>query len=160
MAYGDQKAGLDRGDLLLSECRSPRLCRAKTIPVIPGSAFPVLPFPHVLEIQMPVELLRDGVNQCLLGINALMGYAYSVVERSWQRRCGSVLLIGREIRHFQNGGTEMKEFKGLVLCDYRSERVDVHVRAALRDGVLTFSGQDLGPFVEEMWGDGDYRNGA
>lgn len=51
----------------------------------------------------------------------------------------------------------MKDFTGLVLCDYRSERVDVHVRADLQDGVLTFSGHDLGPYVEEMWGDDDYE---
>ena len=51
----------------------------------------------------------------------------------------------------------MKNFTGLVLCDYRSERVDVHVWADYVDGKLVFSGQDLEPFVEEFFGDTDYE---
>ncbi len=51
----------------------------------------------------------------------------------------------------------MKNFTGLVLCDYRSERVDVHVRADYVDGKLEFSGHDLGPVVEEFFGDDDYE---
>ena len=51
----------------------------------------------------------------------------------------------------------MKEFQGLVLCDERTPRVDIHIRADLIDGRLLFSGQDLGPFVEETWGDEDYE---
>lgn len=51
----------------------------------------------------------------------------------------------------------MKEFSGLVLCDSRSERVDTHVRASLLGGALHISAQDLGPFVEEFWGDLDYE---
>lgn len=51
----------------------------------------------------------------------------------------------------------MKEFTDLVLCDYRSKRVDVHVRATLADGTLTISGHDLGPYVEDSWGDSDYE---
>ncbi len=51
----------------------------------------------------------------------------------------------------------MKEFRDLILCDYRSSRVDVHVWAALTDGTLTISGQDLGPYVEDSWGDEDYE---
>ena len=51
----------------------------------------------------------------------------------------------------------MKDFKNLVLCDYRSERVDVHVRASLTDGSLTVSGHDLGPFVKDFLGDDDYE---
>ncbi len=52
----------------------------------------------------------------------------------------------------------MKSFTNLVLCDWRSERVDVHVRASLSSGgELKFSGQDLGPYVEEVWGDLDYE---
>ena len=46
----------------------------------------------------------------------------------------------------------MKEFINLVLCDYRSKRVDVHVSATLADGTLRISGQDLGPYVEDYWG--------
>ena len=51
----------------------------------------------------------------------------------------------------------MKEFTNLVLCEYHSARVDVHVRATLANGALTISGQDLGPFVEDCWGDRDYE---
>ena len=51
----------------------------------------------------------------------------------------------------------MKDFTGLVLCNYRSERVDVHVTASVVGGKLTFSCQDLGPFVEETFGDSDYE---
>ena len=51
----------------------------------------------------------------------------------------------------------MKGFKGLVLCDYHSGRVDVHVRADIRYGALTISGHDLGPYVEGSWGDEDYE---
>ena len=51
----------------------------------------------------------------------------------------------------------MKDFSGLILCNYRSERVDIHVTADLSHGSLTFSGQDLGPFVREVWGDSDYE---
>ena len=51
----------------------------------------------------------------------------------------------------------MKDFQGLVLCNYHSDRVDVHVYADLIDGELSLSGQDLGPLVEESWGDSDYE---
>ncbi len=51
----------------------------------------------------------------------------------------------------------MKNFTGLVLCDWRSERVEVHVTADLVDDMLMFSGQDLGDCVEEVWGDLDYE---
>lgn len=51
----------------------------------------------------------------------------------------------------------MKDFMNLVLCDYRSERVDVHVRASLTNGSLTISGHDLGSSVEDSWGDDDYE---
>ena len=51
----------------------------------------------------------------------------------------------------------MKDFNGLVLCDYRSRKVDVHVKADCAQGVLSISGQDLGPYVEEVWGDSDYE---
>ena len=51
----------------------------------------------------------------------------------------------------------MKDFSGLVLCDYRNDRVEVHVRANMKDGALTIEGQDLGPFVKEVWGDSDYE---
>ncbi len=51
----------------------------------------------------------------------------------------------------------MKDLSNLSLCDWRSERVDVHVSADLVNGALTISGCDLGPLVEEVWGDLDYE---
>ena len=51
----------------------------------------------------------------------------------------------------------MKGFEDLTLCDWHGDRVEVHVRADLKDGELTLSGQDLGPYVEEIWGDSDYE---
>ncbi len=51
----------------------------------------------------------------------------------------------------------MKDFTGLVLCDYCSERVDIHVWADLSEGKLTVSGQDVGPAAEEFWSDLDYE---
>ena len=51
----------------------------------------------------------------------------------------------------------MKEIRGLILCDWHGEQVEVHVRADLKDGELTISGQDLGARVEEAWGDSDYE---
>ena len=47
--------------------------------------------------------------------------------------------------------------KDLVLCDWHGDGVEVHVRASIEDGGLTLSGQDLGPYVEEVWGDSDYE---
>ncbi len=52
---------------------------------------------------------------------------------------------------------EMKDFTGLTLCNWHGDRVEVHVRADMTDGALTFSGQDLGPYVEQVWGDSDYE---
>ena len=46
----------------------------------------------------------------------------------------------------------MKNFNGLVLCNYRSDRVEVHVRASIEAGALTVEGQDLGAAVEQFWG--------
>lgn len=43
------------------------------------------------------------------------------------------------------------------LCNYKSERVDVYVRAYIEDGCLIIEGQDLGKFVEEICGDSDYE---
>ena len=51
----------------------------------------------------------------------------------------------------------MKDFSRLVLCEYYSDRVDIHVRASCVNGKLMISGQDLGPSVEEFWGDLDYE---
>ncbi len=51
----------------------------------------------------------------------------------------------------------MENFTNLQLCEYFSENVDVHVSVSYSSGVLTFTGQDLGPLVEEVWGDLDYE---
>lgn len=51
----------------------------------------------------------------------------------------------------------MKDFSGLVLCDWHGDRVEVHVRAEIENGELLISGQDLGPYVEAAWGDSDYE---
>ena len=55
------------------------------------------------------------------------------------------------------GRTGMKDFKDLVLCNWYSPRVEVHVRADLLNGCLTLAGQDLGPYVQEVWEDLDYE---
>ena len=49
----------------------------------------------------------------------------------------------------------MKDIIGLVLCDYRTDRLEVHVQADYCNGKLTISGQDLGTVVEDAWGDSD-----
>ena len=51
----------------------------------------------------------------------------------------------------------MQDFERLSLCDYRSERVTIHVRASMTDGALTVAGHDLGAVTEEIWGDTDYE---
>ena len=51
----------------------------------------------------------------------------------------------------------MEDFRNLVLCDWHSARVDVHVSAELKDGELTLSGCDNGPAAEEFWCDSDYE---
>ena len=50
-----------------------------------------------------------------------------------------------------------KEFDELVLCDKSSTSIDIHVRASLTNGILTISGHDLGPYVEEFWNHEDYE---
>ena len=45
----------------------------------------------------------------------------------------------------------------VVLCDYRSEVIDIHVKAHLDGGRIVLEGQDLGPNVEAIWGDSDYE---
>ena len=51
----------------------------------------------------------------------------------------------------------MKEFRNLTLCRYISSRVSVYVTADLVDGALKLSCQDLGPAVEDFFGDSDYE---
>ena len=51
----------------------------------------------------------------------------------------------------------MKNFTGLVLENYKSDDLDVHITASIVNGCLHISGQDLGPSVEEFWGDLDYE---
>lgn len=45
----------------------------------------------------------------------------------------------------------------MILCDYKSENLDVHVKASIEDGALVISGHDLGPNVEAFWGSIDYE---
>jgi hypothetical protein len=45
----------------------------------------------------------------------------------------------------------------IELCRCKTARLEVHVSASIRDGGLLISGQDLGPDVEEFWGDSDYE---
>lgn len=51
----------------------------------------------------------------------------------------------------------MKDFTGLELCNEHGLTAEVHVRASLTDGALTFAGHDLGSYVEDFWGDSDYE---
>ena len=51
----------------------------------------------------------------------------------------------------------MKSFKGLVLCNYHDERINIHVQADLQNGKLTLAGHDFGKTVEGVWGDSDYE---
>ncbi len=43
------------------------------------------------------------------------------------------------------------------LCDQKLERVSIYVEASILDGKLKISGQDIGPVVEEYFGDSDYE---
>ncbi len=48
--------------------------------------------------------------------------------------------------------------ESVTLIDRRDHRARVHLEAEIRPGGdLLLSGQDLGPFVEEHWGDSDYE---
>ena len=51
----------------------------------------------------------------------------------------------------------MKQFRGLVLCDWHEGRASVCVTAELKRGALTLSGCDAGSVVQETWGDSDYE---
>ena len=42
----------------------------------------------------------------------------------------------------------MRDFPGLVLCDFHNDQVSVYVTVSLTDGELRFSGQDLGKSVK------------
>ena len=45
----------------------------------------------------------------------------------------------------------------IELCRYKTACLEIHVNASIRDGKLLISGHDLGPTVEEFWGDNDYE---
>lgn len=51
----------------------------------------------------------------------------------------------------------MKEFRDLVLCDYKSDKIWIIVRASLVQGALELAGHDLGDNVKNFWGDDDYE---
>lgn len=45
----------------------------------------------------------------------------------------------------------------VILCDVRRSDLWIRVWATITDGRLMISGQDLGRFVEKIWGDSDYE---
>lgn len=49
----------------------------------------------------------------------------------------------------------MEKFSDLVLCD-SSENMDIHIRIRDDEG-LHFSGYEIGPVVDDSWGDDDYE---
>lgn len=52
----------------------------------------------------------------------------------------------------------VEDFEGLELCAEETKKgVNVYVKASVKDGKLTLSGQDLGGFVEDTFGDSDYE---
>lgn len=52
---------------------------------------------------------------------------------------------------------KIQDMHNVELCDEGNEQISIHVRANIEDGFLTVSGQDLGSFCEEFWGDSDYE---
>ena len=54
--------------------------------------------------------------------------------------------------------TKIKDFNSLRLCKYKDgNRLWVNVDAAIRNGCLLISGQDLGDQVSEWYDDSDYE---
>jgi|GEM_PF-1507552 len=51
----------------------------------------------------------------------------------------------------------MINFSDMVLCDISSKKVDVHIRVSGDDEGLHFSGYEIGPVVDDSWGDDDYE---
>lgn len=51
----------------------------------------------------------------------------------------------------------MNDVKNVDLCSSRKKDLWIHVWANITDGALTVSGQDLGSYVEDFWGDSDYE---
>ena len=47
--------------------------------------------------------------------------------------------------------------KDTVLCFMITDRISVHISAALENGCLTVEGYDCGEAVEEFWGNDDYE---
>lgn len=50
-----------------------------------------------------------------------------------------------------------RDIHNIELCNEGNEQISIHVRADIENGSLTISGQDLGSFCEEFWGDSDYE---
>ena len=51
----------------------------------------------------------------------------------------------------------MKDMKNVDLCSNKEKDLWIHVWASITDGELAVSGQDLGSYVENSWGDSDYE---
>ena len=51
----------------------------------------------------------------------------------------------------------MKDVKNIDLCSSKEKDLQINVWASITDGALTVSGQDLGRYVEDSWGDSDYE---
>ncbi|MBO5564344.1 MAG: hypothetical protein J5935_01880 [Lachnospiraceae bacterium] len=49
------------------------------------------------------------------------------------------------------------DFEITDLCEYRSPEIDIFSWVYLSEGKLEFSGQELGPYTEDVWGDLDYE---
>ena len=50
-----------------------------------------------------------------------------------------------------------KDDFSITICDEELEQVKVTVKATLKFGKLTVSGQDIGPLCNELFGDSDYE---
>lgn len=52
---------------------------------------------------------------------------------------------------------KIQDVHNVELCNVGNEQISINVRADIENGSLTVSGQDLGSFCEEFWGDSDYE---
>lgn len=43
----------------------------------------------------------------------------------------------------------------IIFYESKSKEIDIHITVSLKDGVLKFEGQDLGPLVDKLRGMGD-----
>ena len=52
---------------------------------------------------------------------------------------------------------KIQDVHNVELCNVGNEQISINVRADIENESLTVSGQDLGSFCEEFWGDSDYE---